>query len=125
MQRTPEFEAAAFSLKTNQISDVITTTFGYHIIKLSERIPARKAKMDDEAVFSPGGYVMIKNYWPAPLEKTQKVSDLIRQILQTEQARQRVPAYLEKLKQEAGVEILDEKLKPKEAPKAAAAEPAR
>ena len=28
----PEFENAAFSLKTNQLSDVITTQFGYHLL---------------------------------------------------------------------------------------------
>jgi len=33
----PEFEAAAFSLAPNQISDVVKTTFGYHIIQLIER----------------------------------------------------------------------------------------
>lgn len=40
-QMVPEFEAAASSLKTNQISDVVTMPFGYHIIKLSEKIPDR------------------------------------------------------------------------------------
>ena len=41
-QMLPEFEAAAFSLNTNQISDVVTTTVGYHIIKLLEKTPAKK-----------------------------------------------------------------------------------
>jgi peptidyl-prolyl cis-trans isomerase C len=37
----PEFEAAAFSLKTNQISEIVETRYGYEIIKLLERFPAR------------------------------------------------------------------------------------
>lgn len=33
----PEFESAAFALKGNEISEVIETIFGYHIIQLIER----------------------------------------------------------------------------------------
>ena len=37
-----EVEAAAFALKTNQISGFVTSACGYHIIKLSEKTSARK-----------------------------------------------------------------------------------
>jgi peptidyl-prolyl cis-trans isomerase SurA len=36
-EMVPEFEAAAFALKGKEISDVIETTYGFHIIQLIER----------------------------------------------------------------------------------------
>jgi parvulin-like peptidyl-prolyl isomerase len=85
----PEVEAAAFSLKTNEISDIVTSTYGYHIIKLSEKIPAHKVKFADAA------------------------SD-IKDGLAQQTIEQQFPDYIATLRKEAGVEILDERLKPKE-----------
>ncbi len=41
-QMPPEFEAAAFPLAPNQLSDLATTAHGFHIIKGLERIPEKK-----------------------------------------------------------------------------------
>ena len=95
----PEFEAAAFSLNTNQVSDIITTQLGYHLIKLIERIPAKKVEL-------------------------AKVADDVKDALKVQQIQKQMPDYLAQLKKEAAVEILDEKLKALDAPGIVPAEPA-
>jgi peptidyl-prolyl cis-trans isomerase C len=42
----PEFDTVAFSLKTNEISGVITTQFGYHILQVTGRKPAQILPFD-------------------------------------------------------------------------------
>jgi peptidyl-prolyl cis-trans isomerase C len=40
-ETVPVFEKTAFNLEPGSVSDVIETRFGFHVIKLCERIPAR------------------------------------------------------------------------------------
>ena len=88
-EMVPEFEAAAFSMKTNQVSDLVTTPYGYHIIKLFEKIPAQRMEY-------------------------AKVENEIKERLQVMEIQKQLPDYLEKLKQEAGVKIKGEKEVPSE-----------
>jgi len=77
----PPFEQAAFGLKTGEISDVVTTQFGYHIIKATDRRGA-------EAV---------------PLER---VSPQVKQLLTNQKKQERADAFVASLKQKSRIEVL-------------------
>lgn len=77
----PEFDAAAFSLALNQISDIVTTRYGYHIIKLLEKTPSRMIEFE-------------------------KVKERIRETLLQEEVQKDLPSFVAELKKKAGVEML-------------------
>ena len=43
----PEFDAVAFTLPTNKVSGVVTTKYGYHLLMVTDRKPAREVPFDE------------------------------------------------------------------------------
>ncbi len=80
-QLVPAFEKAAFALKPGEISDVVQTQFGYHIIKLEERR---------------GGEHVAEN----------DIKEQIRTYLQSTKSREAVQEEMETLRKKGSVEIL-------------------
>ncbi|HEY1661396.1 MAG TPA: peptidylprolyl isomerase [Verrucomicrobiae bacterium] len=85
-EMVPEFDSAAFSLTNNQISDIVTSQFGYHIIQMIGKTPEQKIDLT-------------------------KVSDQIKSYLLRQKLAPIAPPYLQKLKADGSVQILDDNLK--------------
>lgn len=79
-QVIPEFAEAARKLKPGEISDVVQTPLGYHVILLTEQRPAHQK----------------------PLEE---VKDQIRQGLQGQQGQQAVQSVIQELRSKAQIKI--------------------
>lgn len=86
-QLTPEFEQVALGLKVGQISGVVKTQFGYHIIKLEEKQAARERSFEE-------------------------VKDSIKQMLLSAKQKERFEALLKELRERNKVVIHKEVLQP-------------
>jgi peptidyl-prolyl cis-trans isomerase C len=80
-QMVPPFDQAAFALKPGEVSDVVTSQFGYHIIKLAEK----------------------KDATVVPLEQ---VKPRVLEFLTNQKKQERVDALIADAKKRAKIEVL-------------------
>jgi parvulin-like peptidyl-prolyl isomerase len=96
-QMLPEFEAAAFSLTNNQISDVVTTVYGFHIIKLLNKKPAHTLTLKEKSPTT-----------------NLTIADELRDALVNGKVRKQAPDYVKQLRADNHVQILDPNLQAEE-----------
>jgi peptidyl-prolyl cis-trans isomerase C len=77
----PAFDKVAFELKPGQISDVVTTQFGYHIIKVTDHKQGRTV----------------------PYEEAQ---GKIKEFLTGQKKQEHADAFIEGLKKKSKIEVL-------------------
>jgi len=80
-QMVPEFDQVAFSLPVGQLSGIVTTQFGYHILKVTDKKPARTVPYEEAL-------------------------PQIKQYLEQQKKQQTADAFIDGLKKKSKIEIL-------------------